>query len=45
MEIQMGRRRINENSAPYVIAEIGANHNGDMELARTMIQSCEKLWL
>ncbi|WP_299702421.1 N-acetylneuraminate synthase family protein [uncultured Pontibacter sp.] len=24
---------------PYIIAEIGANHNGDMELAKTMIDS------
>jgi len=24
---------------PYIIAEIGANHNGNMELARTMIDS------
>lgn len=28
---------IKEYSRPYVIAEIGANHNGDMELARKMI--------
>lgn len=26
-------------SRPYIIAEIGANHNGDMELARTMIDA------
>jgi N-acetylneuraminate synthase len=26
---------------PYVIAEIGANHNGDMELARRMIDSAK----
>ena len=23
---------------PYIIAEIGSNHNGDMELARKLIQ-------
>lgn len=26
---------------PYIIAEIGANHNGDMELARQMIDSAK----
>lgn len=30
---------IKEYSQPYIIAEIGANHNGDMELARKMIDS------
>ena len=24
---------------PYIIAEIGANHNGDMDLAKTIINS------
>lgn len=27
---------------PYIIAEIGANHNGDMDLAREMIISAQK---
>lgn len=30
-------RKIQEANAPYVIAELGANHNGDMELAKKMI--------
>lgn len=32
-------REVHNFSVPYIIAEIGANHNGDMELARTMIKS------
>lgn len=28
-------------SSPYIIAEIGANHNGDMELAKAMIKSAK----
>ena len=27
---------------PYIIAEIGANHNGDMELAKKMIDSAKE---
>ena len=27
---------------PYVIAELGANHNGDMELAKTMIKTAKE---
>lgn len=28
---------------PYVIAEIGANHNGDMDLARRMIETAKEI--
>ena len=27
---------------PYIIAELGANHNGDMELAKTMIKTAKE---
>jgi len=33
---------ITEDSMPYIIAEIGSNHNGDMNLARIMIDSAVK---
>ena len=33
----IGDRVIGENSSPYVIAEIGVNHNGSVDLARTLI--------
>ena len=32
-------REIKNYSKPYIIAEIGANHNGNMELAKIMIDS------
>lgn len=32
-------KKIYNFSKPYIIAEIGANHNGDMELAKQMIDS------
>jgi len=32
-----------ENDYPYIIADIGANHNGNMELAKKMIESLSGL--
>lgn len=37
--IQLGNKTVHNFSKPYIIAEIGANHNGDMDLARQMIDS------
>ena len=31
------------NKIPYVIAEIGINHNGSISLAKEMIDAAEKL--
>lgn len=31
-----------KHGKPYVIAELGANHNGDMELAKTMIKTAKE---
>jgi len=36
------RKEIMNYGEPYIIAEIGANHNGDMELAKKMILSAKK---
>lgn len=33
---------INTRKKPYIIAEIGSNHNGDMELAKKLIESAKK---
>ena len=30
------------NQRPYIIAELGANHNGDMDLARTLIKTAKE---
>jgi N-acetylneuraminate synthase len=38
-EIVLGKKTVHNFSAPYIIAEIGANHNGDMELAKKMIKA------
>lgn len=37
--INLGNTEVYNFSKPFIIAEIGANHNGDMDLARTMIDS------
>lgn len=36
-EINIGSRIISPNSPPFFIAEIGNNHNGDIELARELV--------
>ena len=36
--IRLGSRLITETSAPYVIAEIGVNHEGNLELAKKLIE-------
>lgn len=36
-EIKFGNKKISNFSEPYFIAEIGANHNGDVNLAKKMI--------
>lgn len=39
--MKLGDRDVRDFSVPYIIAEIGANHNGDMDLARKMIDSAK----
>lgn len=34
--------QLKKEKEPYIIAEIGANHNGDMELAKKMIDEAKK---
>ena len=42
MKIKLGNRIIGENSNPYIIAEIGVNHEGSMEIAKKLIdQACQ----
>ena len=35
--LQIGRNRVGEGEPVYVIAEIGLNHNGDVEIAKKLI--------
>lgn len=36
-EIAIGKYLINEDADPYMIAEIGINHNGDIQIAKKLI--------
>jgi len=36
--IKLGEKIVHNFSKPYIIAEIGANHNGDIDLAKKMIK-------
>ncbi len=38
-EIKLGNLIISESSAPYMIAEIGINHNGDLQIAKRLIDA------
>ncbi len=38
-EIRIGNKIISENSPVFIIAEAGVNHNGDMSLAKQMIDT------
>jgi N-acetylneuraminate synthase len=39
--MKLGDREVKDFGAPYLIAEIGANHNGDMDLAKKMIDAAK----
>ncbi len=39
--MKIGTKEIRDFSMPYIIAEIGANHNGDMDLAKKMIDAAK----
>ncbi|MGA1763571.1 MAG: N-acetylneuraminate synthase family protein [Ilumatobacteraceae bacterium] len=36
--IQLGSQRVDSDSTPYVIAEIGVNHEGSIELAKRLVE-------
>jgi len=39
MKIKIGNKLITKNHTPYFIAEIGINHNGDMNIAKKLIDA------
>lgn len=44
-EIKLGDYIVNEDSFPYIIAEIGINHNGDLQIAKKLIDAANAcLW-
>lgn len=44
-EIKLGDYIVNHDSFPYIIAEIGINHNGDLQIAKKLIDAANAcLW-
>ncbi|MBK9239155.1 MAG: N-acetylneuraminate synthase family protein [Acidobacteria bacterium] len=41
-EIWFGKRRIGDGCPTYVIAEVGINHNGDLDIAKRLIDAAAK---
>jgi len=41
-EVILGHRRVRADSRPYVIAEIGVNHEGSMDTAKRLIDLCKE---
>lgn len=39
--MKIGKKEVINFSVPYIIAELGANHNGDMEIARKLIDAAK----
>jgi N-acetylneuraminate synthase len=37
--VSLGKRVVGAGEAPYIIAEVGANHNGNMDLCRKLIDA------
>ena len=43
MKIKLNEKHtISKNDRPYIIAEIGSNHNGDMDIARNLIDAAKE---
>ena len=40
--IQIGKRKIGPNFKPLVIFELGINHNGDLKLAKKIVDEAIK---
>ena len=40
--MQIGSRKIDKNSDPLIIAEIGINHNGSLKVAKEMVDSARR---
>ena len=39
---KIGTKKISKNNSPYLIAEIGVNHNGSIHIARKLIDLAQK---
>lgn len=42
MTVQFGNKKVSRNGAPFVLAEIGVNHDGDMAKGRALVEAAAK---
>ena len=42
-EIKIGKNKIGDNNRTYIIAEIGLNHNNNLEIAKELIDKAKKI--
>ena len=42
MKIKINKKLIGDNHPTYLIADIGANHDGDLKRAKKLIELCAK---
>jgi N-acetylneuraminate synthase len=38
-EVKIGNRMVGDGYPTYIVAEIGINHNGDLKIAKGMIEA------
>ena len=41
-EIQLGNKKVGDGHSAFIIAEIGINHQGDVSIAKNLIQKAKK---
>ena len=42
ISMQLGSRLVGEHDLPYIIAEIGVNHEGSLETAKRLIEAAKR---
>ncbi len=42
MNVTLAKKEVSNFGEPYIIAELGSNHNGDMKLAEKLIRAAKK---
>ena len=43
--VQIGDKRVGTGQPVYIVAEIGINHNGDIDIAKIFDRCCSQGWL
>ncbi len=42
-KVRLGKKLVGHNEKPYIIAEAGLNHNGDLKIAKELIDKAKKI--